>query len=167
VQERLEYVYAMFKDRVRQGRDGQLTEELEQIAGGRVYTGRQALELGLVDQLGGLSDAIAHVAAEAGLDEYALRRIPEQRNFLDMMIRQMTGQAQDEEGGGVSLRHRMSAGHMLAGWLFERPEVRSMLEALGRVDPHRARAIARILQRVELLGQESMLAVLEWEFILR
>jgi len=169
VQSQLEYVYAMFKDRVRLGRSGRLATELEQLAGGRVYTGRQALALGLVDQLGGLADAIAHVADEAGLETYDVRHIPEQRNFLDMMIRQMTGQSDEDKGGGVGIHAggRLPAGRWPTGGLFERPAVRAALLAIGRADPRGMRAIARVLQRAELLGRERLLAVLEWEFVLR
>ena len=41
-------------DRVVQGRGDRLEVDIEEVAGGRVYTGRQALERGLVDRLGGL-----------------------------------------------------------------------------------------------------------------
>jgi protease IV len=49
--------YAEFKQRVRDGR-GLSEERLEPIAGGRVWLGQEALELGLVDQLGGLPEAL-------------------------------------------------------------------------------------------------------------
>jgi protease-4 len=49
--------YAQFKQRVREGR-GMSDERLEPIAGGRVWMGQEALELGLVDQLGGLPEAL-------------------------------------------------------------------------------------------------------------
>lgn len=42
-------------------------EEVRKVAKGRVWTGRQALQLGLVDELGGLQDAILLAKAEAGL----------------------------------------------------------------------------------------------------
>jgi protease-4 len=59
--------YRLFVDRVAEGR--RLTrEQVEPIAGGRVWTGRQALERGLVDQLGSLADAIALARERVGLD---------------------------------------------------------------------------------------------------
>ena len=48
-------------------RGNRLKKPIDELAGGRVYTGQQALELGLVDQIGTLHDAIEHVAAEAKL----------------------------------------------------------------------------------------------------
>jgi protease-4 len=58
--------YAEFKQRVREGR-GLTEERLEPIAGGRVWLGQEALELGLVDQLGGLPEALLKAQELAGL----------------------------------------------------------------------------------------------------
>lgn len=58
--------YAIFKDRVREGR-GIEEERLEPIAGGRVWTGREAALFGLVDDLGGLPAAVARARELAGL----------------------------------------------------------------------------------------------------
>lgn len=65
--------YEDFKRRVREGR-GLPEERLEPIAGGRVWLGREALELGLVDQLGGLPEAVLKAQELAGLP--ADRRAP-------------------------------------------------------------------------------------------
>lgn len=59
-------IYAAFKERVRQGR-GISEERLEPIAGGRVWTGREALGHGLVDDLGGFPAAVARARALAEL----------------------------------------------------------------------------------------------------
>jgi protease-4 len=58
--------YTEFKRRVRQGRE-LAEEQLEPIAGGRVWLGQEALELGLVDRLGGLPEALLHAQELAGL----------------------------------------------------------------------------------------------------
>jgi protease-4 len=58
--------YAEFKQRVCEGRDIS-AERLEPIAGGRVWLGQEALELGLVDQLGGLPQALVKAQELAGL----------------------------------------------------------------------------------------------------
>ncbi|PNW81557.1 hypothetical protein CHLRE_06g251550v5 [Chlamydomonas reinhardtii] len=61
---------------------GRAMWEMQQLAHGRVYTGRQAYDIGLVDQLGGLEEAISHAKALADLDEdvsvyeHPLRRLP-------------------------------------------------------------------------------------------
>lgn len=61
--------YALFLKRVSEGRN-MTTAQVDSIAQGRVWTGAQALELGLVDELGGLQDAVAYAAAQAGYDTY-------------------------------------------------------------------------------------------------
>lgn len=58
--------YAEFKQRVCEGR-GMTEERLEPIAGGRVWLGQEALELGLVDQLGGLPEALVKAQELADL----------------------------------------------------------------------------------------------------
>lgn len=70
LRELIEHTYEQFIDRVAKAR-GLPRDALEPIAGGRVWTGRQALEHGLVDELGGLERAIAHARSLAGLSESA------------------------------------------------------------------------------------------------
>ncbi|HIQ02714.1 MAG TPA: signal peptide peptidase SppA [Anaerolineales bacterium] len=67
VRKLLETVYEQFKERVAEGR-GMGPEQVEEIARGRVWTGRQALERGLVDELGGVETALRQAKALAGLD---------------------------------------------------------------------------------------------------
>ena len=54
----MDEVYEVFKGHVVRNRGDRLTKPIDEIAGGRVFTGRQALGLGLIDRLGTLSDAI-------------------------------------------------------------------------------------------------------------
>ncbi|MEC7948402.1 MAG: signal peptide peptidase SppA, partial [Myxococcota bacterium] len=58
--------YAMFKERVADGR-GMSAQEVESVARGRVWSGTDALDVGLVDALGGFHDAVARARAEAGI----------------------------------------------------------------------------------------------------
>ena len=58
--------YAQFKSRVAEGR-GMTEEQVEHIARGRVWTGKQALELGLVDELGDFEAAVQKAKELAGL----------------------------------------------------------------------------------------------------
>src|SRR6266566_1651106 len=56
------------------------------IAGGRVWSGAQALKLGLVDKLGGLDEALAAVAREAGLEPgYQVIHRPRKKNFFELL----------------------------------------------------------------------------------
>ena len=64
-------IYARFLTLVAKGRHS-TTEEIHKIAQGRVWTGNQALENGLIDQLGDLNDAISVAAELADLDDYQI-----------------------------------------------------------------------------------------------
>lgn len=66
IQKGVDDIYLQFKERVAAGR-GMTVEQVNVIARGRVWTGRDALRIGLVDELGGLKDAIAYAAKEAGI----------------------------------------------------------------------------------------------------
>ena len=69
-------------------------EFVNEIARGRVWTGTDALKLGLVDKMGGLEDAIAYAAEQAELgDDFRLRDYPEQKEFIQQLMEELTGQA--------------------------------------------------------------------------
>lgn len=80
--------YRTFKSRVAEGRKMTL-DKVESLAQGRVYSGMQAKELGLVDELGSLKDAIQVAKKEAGLDEKKLypmlRYEPAQLNLSECL----------------------------------------------------------------------------------
>ena len=76
VQDEVDYIYDEFLQRVADGR-GMTKEQVNVIARGRVWTGKDALEIGLVDELGGLKDAIAYAAKEAGIDTPKVQYLPE------------------------------------------------------------------------------------------
>ena len=82
--EGIEEVYTTFVTKVAAGRN-MTFEEVDEIAQGRVWTGKQALENGLVDELGGLEDAIDLAASLAEIDEYRIRSYPDyKKEFKDM-----------------------------------------------------------------------------------
>jgi len=70
IQSNIEYGYERFLSIVAESR-GMTRDEVDAVAQGRVWTGEQALERGLVDQLGGYDEAIAAAAERAGLEEGA------------------------------------------------------------------------------------------------
>ena len=84
-------VYDVFKGHVQAIRGSRLKKPLDELAGGRVFTGKQALELGLVDKIGGLGDAIAYVAGQAKLTDYDVRVVPAPKNFLEQLIEDASG----------------------------------------------------------------------------
>lgn len=66
-QSSMERIYEAFLEHVANGR-GLPLERVREVAGGRIWTGRQAQQIGLVDEIGGLEHAVALVKAAAGLD---------------------------------------------------------------------------------------------------
>lgn len=75
IQSSVDAIYTQFKSRVSEGR-GMTMEEVGIIARGRVWTGRDALEIGLVDELGGIRDAIAYAAKQAGIKDQKVLYYP-------------------------------------------------------------------------------------------
>ncbi|MFL2532105.1 MAG: signal peptide peptidase SppA [Porticoccaceae bacterium] len=67
----VEHLYSKFINLVAEGRETP-AENIEKIARGRIWTGQQALEMGLVDELGGLNNAIDAAAELAGLTHYGV-----------------------------------------------------------------------------------------------
>lgn len=76
-------VYDTFKKRVVDGRGKALKGDLEPLAGGRVYSGKDALAVGLVDELGGLSDAIIQAKRQAKLPKLEVRFLPEPKSMIE------------------------------------------------------------------------------------
>lgn len=86
VQGMVDGVYDRFLDIVATSRH-KTAEQVDAIAGGRVWSGRQAVELGLVDRLGGVHDAIAMVRDRAGITgDLEVRHMPEPTNFADALF---------------------------------------------------------------------------------
>jgi protease-4 len=82
--EGIERVYTTFVTKVAEGRN-MTYDEVDQIAQGRVWTGKQALENGLVDELGGLEDAIKLAANMVEIEEYRIRSYPDyKKEFKDL-----------------------------------------------------------------------------------
>jgi protease-4 len=60
---------------------------VDSIGQGRVWTGADALELGLVDEMGGLDKAIEYAAKAANLTDYSLKDYPQQESLMDMLLK--------------------------------------------------------------------------------
>ncbi|MEZ5990096.1 MAG: signal peptide peptidase SppA [Planctomycetota bacterium] len=82
----VEEMYEGFVRVVDEGRPALDLEQVRALADGRVYTGRQAREAGLVDELGGLADAFRWVEAQSGRQGLALVRFGEPRSVVDALL---------------------------------------------------------------------------------
>ena len=89
LQEYTDFIYNTFIERVAEGRNLSLNE-VKAIAEGRIWSGLEALEVGLVDKLGGLDDAIDHAVDIAGITgEWQLIHVPEEKEptiFIEKII---------------------------------------------------------------------------------
>lgn len=96
MQERIDATYEDFVGRVAAGR-GLTTEAVDEIAQGRVWAGGDAIKIGLVDELGGLTDAIRYAATMAGLENYRLVEYPAVTSMYEQLLSSMeeTGTEQD------------------------------------------------------------------------
>jgi len=106
LQKMIDDVQAQFVEAVSEGRKIPL-ERLQPYVDGRIFTGRQALAIGLIDELGTMQDAIRYAAKVAGLgDEPTLvYPKPEKKDFLERLI-----QGAASRYLGVMIRPQLSAG---------------------------------------------------------
>jgi protease-4 len=82
----MQHTYDTFVNRVAKGRRMSY-DAVHRVGQGRVWSGKQARDVGLVDALGGLDEAVAAAAKLAGLDPKAIERVtyPEARSLLEML----------------------------------------------------------------------------------
>ncbi|WP_297249839.1 signal peptide peptidase SppA [uncultured Prevotella sp.] len=81
--------YSLFRQRVADGRHMSV-DAVEKVAQGHVWVGQDALKIKLVDQLGGLDDAVAKAAKLAKLDEYYTASYPGKADWLDQFMSAMS-----------------------------------------------------------------------------
>jgi protease IV len=143
----MDEIYGVFKGHVVAIRGKKLKKPIDELAGGRVYTGRQALELGLVDRIGTLEDAINFAAKEAKLAEHDVRVVPEPKNFIERLMDELTGEQKDEP-------HEIHAGKPVSP-VSGTSIVDLALPYLQHLDPERVRVIRMALQRMQLIQQEG------------
>jgi protease-4 len=94
-QEGVEKIYTTFVNRVAAGRKMSF-EQVDAIGQGRVWSGADAVKIGLVDKIGGMDDAIAKAASLAKIKKYRTQDFPEYEKSLDDILSQF-GLAQSKE----------------------------------------------------------------------
>jgi protease-4 len=85
LQRRTDHYYDLFLQRVSDGRN-MTKENVHKVAQGRIWTGEKALQLGLVDAIGDLDDAVASAARLAGLDDFRIVEYPKFKNPMQKAI---------------------------------------------------------------------------------
>ncbi|WP_340200296.1 signal peptide peptidase SppA [Ascidiimonas sp. W6] len=89
IEEGIEEIYATFLKRVADNR-GLTVAQVDSIAQGRVWSGIEAKEIGLVDELGGLDEAIAAAAEIAEIEVYSMVSFPEYKTDLEEIFEQFS-----------------------------------------------------------------------------
>lgn len=132
-----EHTYQRFTNLVARGRD--LTpEQVENVAQGRVWLGSRALDLGLVDALGGQAEAVRRAAELANLTEYGVRMIEPAMTPRERLLQQLFGGSVAGSVGTASLGWLVD-GSMLPGWLQRVDEARRLARTLN--DPRHTYAL--------------------------
>jgi protease-4 len=113
LQRMVDWIYAEFIAKVAEGRKLEPTV-VEEIAQGRVWSGAEALKIGLVDELGGLEDAIAFAAQKAGIaGNYRLSEYPRQKELLEaiqeLLEKTAPGIAKSKTGLDAKLAERFTS----------------------------------------------------------
>jgi protease-4 len=143
----MDEVYAVFKGHVTAIRGDRLKKDIDDLAGGRVFTGKQALELGLVDQLGGLDDAIQLVAKQAKVKDFEIRVVPKPKGFADILRESLTGEEDDGE--------LLSAPSVRLPFSSEMSVSKLALPYLDGLDPGRMKSLGEALLQLEILQEEQ------------
>jgi len=81
--------YELFVKRCAEGRKMK-PDQIKAIAEGRVWTGEDALKIGLVDKIGGLNDAVKMAVAKAKLSTYNISEYPEKEDFATKFLKNFT-----------------------------------------------------------------------------
>ena len=91
VQKSVDRTYRTFVNHVSEGR--RMTyNSVDKIGEGRVWSGINGIEIGLVDVFGGLKDAIRIAAEKANLEVYRIVELPKQEEPFELLIRELTGE---------------------------------------------------------------------------
>jgi protease-4 len=153
MQNQMNEIYGVFKAHVTAIRGNKLKKPIDELAEGRVFTGRQALDLGLVDRIGTLSDAIAFAADQAKVSDYIVRPVPEPKNVLQKLMEQSAGG--DDDTDHVSLS---SGGNWIA---------RLAEPYLAGLDPAHVRIVQMALGQLEMIQQQQVIIMMPAGFCVK
>ena len=140
VQAVIEKGYRDFTGRVANAR-GKTVEQIDSIAQGRVWSGAQAKDRGLVDAFGNLNDAVTDAASRAKLgkpDTWQTRYIEDSTTPLSQLL----GGMLQSRAGMALLQHSGSAEMLLARRVQEQPVFRFVQDALAKPGNQRVKALA-------------------------
>jgi protease IV len=88
----VEEIYTDFVNKVSEGR-GMSFEAVDNVGQGRVWSGTNAMEIGLIDVYGGLEKAIEIAAEKAGVENYRILNLPKEKDPFEELVKSLTGEA--------------------------------------------------------------------------
>jgi protease-4 len=94
LQKNVEDFYNTFITRVAEGRK-MTPEEVDEIGQGRVWSGIDAIEKGLVNEIGGLNDAVKKAVELADIDDHIIREYPEKEDIVSQLFKDMSSVSAD------------------------------------------------------------------------
>jgi protease-4 len=127
MQANVERGYDLFLTRCADGR-GKTKEEIDQVGQGRVWTGSMAIDLGLVDVLGGLDTALDIAIEKAGVEAYTIQNYPGEKSFIETLMESTS------KGMDAYIRTRV-----MGKTLNEVSKHFYLIDELDKVDPVQAR----------------------------
>lgn len=107
----IENIYSMFTKHVAEGRK-MTVAQIDSIGQGRVWSGVDAKRIGLVDEFGGLTDAINEAAKLAKLKEYNTMELPEQKDTFEQLMETFSG-----DKSSVFLKNELGAAYPYFSYL--------------------------------------------------
>ena len=115
VQAFVERGYDLFTSHCAEGR-GKTKAAIDSIGQGRVWTGNQALKLGLVDELGGIDAAVKDAAALAKVDNYSISEYPAKKDFFMDLLNSSAEDAGERIMMGIVGKEAYQQKQMLKAW---------------------------------------------------
>jgi protease IV len=136
--------YEQFTQRVMSTRSGKI-KDIDQVARGRIFLAKQAKELGMVDEIGGVQTAIAHAANKAGLQggQYDVKILPQPRSLAEMLL----GAAGAEASTPVNPRLNVDV------------QLGELSVVLKSLDPTTRKALAQQVRMVQILQRRPVALV--------
>ena len=137
----MQQTYEQFTERVMRMR-GSKIRNIDKVARGRIFLAKQAKALGMVDELGGLEDAVAYAASKSGLNtgQYDVRALPQPKSLGDILM-----------GGGPD-----------AAMPFQ-PKIELKDPLLQRLSPLLRKTLGRQVQMLQLLQDRPVILIAPFE----
>ncbi len=110
MQTMVDTIYSLFKRHVSEGRKLTL-DNVDSIAQGRVWTGSDALAIGLVDGLGGIDRAVTSVAGLAKLKDYRVVTYPEPTDKLNMILKKFNNKTDSKVAVKAAIKEEIGSGY--------------------------------------------------------